>query len=215
MNQYTPPIGGNLCGTHNAPPPTAPAWLAEAWNSGRPGLSPDDSLAGILHRILTTGELPARCVCGECMTGGAPLPLIEYLREQAFCGDGVWAPAFTVTLEVAAARAMRSHYTATLAGINAHAGAGDYLPAMTDEGLSVAVAVECLIGVGILPADLYAALASGFAYTVPAVLSEDWHTQAETEAESILHHTRAELSALMLDGRAPWQGSHGECEVGA
>ena len=203
MNNYTPPIGGNLCSTHNAPPPPAPAWLAEARNGG-----------GILHRILTTGELPVRCVCGECLTGGAPLPLIEYLRGQAFCGGEAWAVAFTVTLEVAAARAMRSHYTATLAGINAHAGCNDYLPAMTDEGLAVAVAVECIRGVGILPADLYPALAFGFAYPVPAVLSEDWHTQAEAEAESILHNTRAELAALMLDGRAPWQGSHGDCEVG-
>lgn len=194
MKQYIPPFGGNLSSTYNALPPYAPAWLAKLWNDGMPGLPLGDSHAGILHRILTTGELPARCACGECMTGGAPPSLIEYLRNEAFCGDGFRHQVFTVVLAAIAARATRSHHIATLTGINAHAGPGDYLPAMTDEGLAVAIAGECIRGAGLHPADLYGALAFSFARPVPAVL--------------------AERVAPITDGRAPWQGSHDEWELG-
>lgn len=178
---------------------------------GPDGARGPEAFAAYLVRMFGTASAPDRCMCGVCVSTGAPPGLVEYLAETV-AGEVWWPPVgkdagtdpgagvrFTLGLEVAAARAMRDHYIHALCTGRAPAGwhaqatdpehPGHYMARMSDTGLAAAVCSviwwEPMLESGLVhlyPVEVYAGLAAGFAYPVPIPGTLEWEAQAEDEA---------------------------------
>jgi hypothetical protein len=217
---------------------------------GEDGPKGPEVFAGYLVRMFSTASAPERCMCGACIPTGTPPGLVEYISTEAVA-PMEWPPAHpdagsdpgrcirhTIALEVAAARAMRAHYTHALLTGRAPAGwhaqatdpdyPGHYMARVSDTGLAVGMCSVLWWGPmldsglpHLYPVEVYAALAEGFSYPVPYPFSDEWHAQAEAEARGggpfsceVLRHTAEDLSDILEDGRPPWEaGRSGPCGV--
>ena len=207
-------------------------------------------LAGHLLEMLATASAPERCMCGVCIPTGTPPGLVEYLSSEV-AAPADWPPSHpdagrdpggsirhTLALEVASARALREHYIHALHTERAPGGwleqatdpeyPGHYMARMSDTGLAVGVCSVMWWGplltsglVHLYPVEMYAALAEGFSYPVPAPFSDEWHAQAEAESFDggqfsceVLRHTAADLEDMLANGHPPWdEGNASPCEV--
>ena len=208
-------------------------------------------LAGHLLDMLATASAPEGCgSCGVCIPTGTPPGLVEYLSSEV-AAPADWPPSHpdagrdpggsirhTLALEVASARALREHYIHALHTERAPGGwleqatdpeyPGHYMARMSDTGLAVGVCSVMWWGplltsglVHLYPVEMYAALAEGFSYPVPAPFSDEWHAQAEAESFDggqfsceVLRHTAADLEDMLASGHPPWdEGNASPCEV--
>lgn len=205
------------------------------------GKAPPEMLGQVLSHMLARGEDSPGRMCGCCVPTGIPGDLMGYLAEEAFLGD--IPPAVgtvysslrhTVALEVASARVQRDLYIHALRSGMAPAGwcaeaenmaevNGHYLARMSDTGLAVGVcsvlwypeALEAGLPY-LMPVEVLAGLAKGFAYPVPVPYSPEWQAQAASDEYmpgfplcALLSHEADNMRDSLTNGVIPWEGPLG------
>lgn len=178
--------------------------------------------------------LGGRCPCSRCAPTGLPPELMSHITGAMLAPDtetrvspapwvsrmkGAWS---ALVLEVAVARAEREAYIHALswrgkvpAGWASAAldptHAGHAMARLSDTGIAAGV---CSIAWDtehledglpyLLPLEVYAGLAQGFAHPVPACGTDEWREQAREDA--VLATAEDSLAGWLEDGLPPWDG---------